>query len=164
MKKEIVRFMETITDVLQTHTDEEVVGMRRLLQVELSRVLDRFQNLTLSLNESDLMPISLDPTSLLQDVAHFGSVTGGCSPSHSTVQLYILQAIKGRERKLLVTAREENGQPFKHGGENVNCELQLMGSDQPPVRGDGYFMFPSSGGIMLTNVPSGSNIWMQLLL
>jgi len=35
-----------------------------------------------------------------------------------------------------VTAREENGQPFKHGGDNVNCELQLMGSDQPPVRGD----------------------------
>jgi len=52
------------------------------------------------------------------------------------VQLYILRAIKGRERKLLVTAREENGQPFKHGGDNVNCELQLMGSDQPPVRGD----------------------------
>ena len=136
MKKEITRFIETITDVLQSHTDEEVVGMRRLLQVELSRVLSQFRNLSLSLCESDLMPVSLDPSSILQDFTRFGSVTGGCSPSHSTVQLYILRAIKGRERKLLVIAREETGQPFKHGGENVNCELQLMGSDQPPVRGD----------------------------
>jgi len=39
MKKEITLFVETITDVLQTHTDEEVVGMRRLPQVELSRIL-----------------------------------------------------------------------------------------------------------------------------
>ena len=136
MKKEITQFVEAITDVLQTHTDEEVVGMRRLLQVELSRVLGQFQNLSLSLSESDLMPVSLDPSSLLQNIAYFGAITRGCSPSHSTVQLYIHRAIKGRERKLLVTAREENGQPFKHGGENVNCELQLMGSDQPPVRGD----------------------------
>ena len=136
MKKEITRFVDTITDVLQTHTDEEVVGLRRLLQVELTRVLDQFQSSSLMLSESDFIPALLEPSSLLQSITEFGSVSGGCSPSHSTMELFIPQAIKGRERKFLVTAREENNQHFEYGGENVSGELQLMGADRPPLKGN----------------------------
>ena len=136
MKKEIARFVDTITDVLQTHTDEEVVGLRRLLQVELTRVLDRFQSFSLMLSESDVMPALLEPSSLLQSITEYGAVSGGCSPSHSTVELYIPRAIKGRERKFLVTARKENDQRFEYGGENVSGELQLMGADRPPLKGN----------------------------
>lgn len=135
MKKEIAKFVDTITDVLQTHTDEEVVGLRRLLQVELTGVLGRFQSFSLGLSESDVMPTVLEPSSLLQSIAEFGAVSGGCSPSHSMVELSIPRAIKGRERKLFVTAREENDQCFEYGGENVSGELQLMGADCPPVKG-----------------------------
>ena len=135
MKKEIAKFVDTITDVLQTHTDEEVVGLRRLLQVELTGVLGRFQSFSLGLSESDVMPTVLEPSSLLQSIADFGAVSGGCSPSHSMVELSIPRAIKGRERQLLVTAREENDQRFEYGGENVSGELQLIGADCPPVKG-----------------------------
>ena len=136
MKKEIAKFVDTITDVLQTHTDEEVVGLRRLLQVELTGVLGRFQSFSLGLSESDVMPTVLEPSSLLQNITDFGAVSGGCSPSRSTVELSIPRAIKGREKTLLVTAREENDQRFEYGGESVSGELQLMGADHPPVKGE----------------------------
>ena len=135
MKKEIAKFVDTITDVLQTHTDEEVVGLRRLLQVELTGVLGRFQSFSLGLSESDVMPTVLEPSSLLQNITDFGAVSGGCSPSRSTVELSIPRAIKGREKTLLVTAREENDQRFEYGGESVSGELQLMGADRPPLKG-----------------------------
>ena len=42
--------------------------------------------------------------------------------------------IVGKERRVVITARDENGKPFPHYGEGVNAEISLMGSRNPPIK------------------------------
>ena len=135
-QQEIKMYANAIKDGLQTFSDEEVVALGRLLPTELQNTLKRFQDTSLQLHESDAMPTSLEPAALLDSIAQFGVVSGGCSPAHSTASIYISRAIKGKERNFCVVTRYENGEPFDLGGVDVKAELCLMGSTDPPVRGE----------------------------
>ena len=131
-QQEIKMYANAIKDGLQTFSDEEVVTLGRLLPTELQNTLKRFRDTSLQLHESDAMPTSLEPAALLDSIAQFA----GCSPAHSTASTHISRAIKGKEREFHIVTRYENGEPFDLGGEDVKAELCLMGSTDPPVRGE----------------------------
>jgi len=63
----------------------------------------------------------------------------------TTAALYIPRAVVGKEKKVVVTARDENGKPFPHGSESIKGAFFLMGSTDSPVEtqvadnGDGIY-------------------------
>ena len=67
------------------------------------------------------------------------------TPLDPPLTLYIPRAIVGKEKKVMVTARDENGKPFAHGGESIKGSFSLMGSTDSPVEtqvadnGDGIY-------------------------
>ena len=78
-------------------------------------------------------------------IATIGAITGGCCPSTTTAALHIPRAVVGKERKVMITARDENGKPFPHGGESTKGAFSLMGSTDSPMatqvadNGDGIY-------------------------
>ena len=136
LQQELKTYTEAAETTLQTHTNEQLVALGRLFQTELKMLLDQFESTSFQLCESDAMPICLNPAALLESNAMFGVVSGGCSPAHSTASINILGAVKNRKREFRIVTRCENGQPFDLGGEDVKAELCLMGSTDPPVRGE----------------------------
>ena len=55
-------------------------------------------------------------------LAEFGVITSGCCPGESTASLQIPSAVVGRERRVVITARNQEGRVYNHGGENVTSK------------------------------------------
>jgi len=114
--------------------------------MKLQDLLKQFHECHLNPRESNMIHSYLEVSPLSSAIATVGTVTGGCCPSTTTAALYIPRAVVGKERKVMVTARDENGKPFPHGGESIKGSFSLMGSTDSPVetqvadKGDGIYM------------------------
>ena len=59
---------------------------------------------------------------------------GGCRPSLSTATIeFIPKAVKGRERKFVIQARDSQDKPYPKGSEPVYATIRLMGSEESPT-------------------------------
>ena len=58
----------------------------------------------------------------------------GCRPSLSTATIeFIPKAVKGRERKFVIQARDSQDKPYPKGSEPVYATIRLMGSEESPT-------------------------------
>ena len=72
------------------------------------------------------------PLSLQADTAPSRKPTGSL-PSAATANIIIPRAVVGKERTIAIQARNAKGEPYPHGGEDVQAKLTLRGSAGPPV-------------------------------
>ena len=127
---------EMVTKATQVYTPVEMLSAKGVMTAKLHGLLKQFEKCSLEPCESDNMYTSFDNPSLAKRISSFGSVTGGCSPAHSTADINFTVAIIGKPRKFLLTTRDNQGKQFPYGEEKVRTELSLMGSHDPPVVGD----------------------------
>ena len=104
------------------------------MKERLQDLLKQFCECQLAPIENEMIRAYLQASPLCSAITSFGAVTGGCCPSTTTASLYIPRMIVGKERRVVITARDENGKPFPHYGEGVNAEISLMGSRNPPIK------------------------------
>ena len=123
----------------------EMLSTKGTMKERLQDLLKQFCECHRNPKENEKIYSYLEVSPLSNAIATIGDVTGGCCPSMTTATLYIPRAIVGKERKIMVTARDENGKPFPHGGECIKGAFSLMGCIDSPVEtqvadnGDGIY-------------------------
>ena len=79
-----------------------------------------------------MLGIAPTPLSLQADTAPSRKPAGSL-PSAATANIIIPRAVVGKERTITIQARNAKGEPYPHGGEDVQAKLTLRGSAGPPV-------------------------------
>ena len=136
MRDEIADTCQLISGAAQSYTPNEILSTKKLMKAKLQALLQRFHGYSLELTETDFMPTSLDVVPLVSQVAALGMVSGGSCPSRSTASNFIPRATVNTVRNIVITARDEAGITVTYSGEIIKGVLSLMGSTNPPVKGE----------------------------
>ena len=123
-QEQIERLMQKIQEATGNYRNHEVLSLQGLLQAQLKKQLQVFQQLSLHLDESSVIPNNIDMTTITAAVRSLGRVSCGSSPEHSMVSVHIPGAIQGRERQLLIKTLDETDRIFELAREDVKVRLR----------------------------------------
>ena len=133
MKDEIGHYTEMTSHILQTHTDHEMIGLGDLLPTELKAILKKFENVSLTLNQTSDIHVTLSTDSLIKELSIFGHVWDSPpSPSHST---WSVAKVKGIYC-VNVESMTSKGERYPFGGLQVKAELRSKSHDGAVVPGE----------------------------
>ena len=138
LKNDTVHVAVMLQAAIKTYSVIEMLSVTSALASRLKELLSQLSSLSLDPCETKPAPVfvSLDPTAVCSILTEFGVITSGCCPGESTASLQIPSAVVGRERRVVVTARDQDGRVYSHGGENVQANLTVNGSTKPLVVSD----------------------------
>ena len=138
MKKmycEITRVVGLIKEAVDSYAPAEMLAVKKTMETKLKALIEQFNNCSLDSCKNEYLSTSFNTSVTKEEIQKFGEVNEGCSAANSTVSLYKPQAINGKEKTVLVTTRDEQGQPFLHGGDMVKATLEVVGSNDYNVEG-----------------------------
>ena len=133
LHKEIVDTCEVITAATKVYTPAEMLSAKGAMASKLDQLLKQFGVVSLEPCRSDVIPSMLDTSEVVKHISSFGMVAGGSFPGEAKTDLCIPRAIRGKEKKIIITTCGPNGKPFPYGGERVEASLSLLGSQYPPI-------------------------------
>ena len=123
-QEQIERLVQKIQETTGNYRNHEILSLQGLLQAQLKKRLQVFQQLSLHLDESSVIPNDIDMTTITAAVRSLGRVSCGSSPEHSMVSVHIPGAIQGRERQLLIKTFDETDHIFELAREDVKVRLR----------------------------------------
>ena len=136
LRDEISETCEIISAATQIYTPTEMLSAKKAMANKLQELVKKYQMISLEPCKSDMIPSVLDTSKLVEKIATFGVVVGGSSPGEAKTDFLVPKAIVDKEKKITITAYDAKGNPFTNGGERVEISLSLMGSSDPPVKGN----------------------------
>ena len=138
LKNGIIHIAVILQAAVETYSVIEMLSISSALTSRLKELLSQLSKLSLDPCETKPAPVfvSLDPAAACSVLAEFGVITSGCCPGESTASLQIPSAVVGRERRVVITARDQEGRVYSHGGEHVQASLTVDGSTKPLVVSD----------------------------
>ena len=136
LRDEIAETCEMITAATQVYTPAEMLSAKKVMASKLQELVKQYKEISLEPCRSDVMPSMLDTSELVEKITSFGIVVGGSYPGGAKTKLHIPRAIISKDKKITITACDIQGKPYLHGGERVEVTLSLMGSSDPPVKGN----------------------------
>eukprot|EP00731_Ephydatia_muelleri_P034555 Em0065g16a len=153
---EIGRYTEMTSNILQTHTDHEIVALGDLLPTELKASLNMVENVSLTPNQTICdIHVSLHTDSVINEVSLLGHVMDTSpSPSQSTWSSESVAKVKEMYCVKVQTISSKR-ERYPHGGLQVKAELRPKSRDGAVVPGtvedhrDGTYtitLTPQTGG------------------
>ena len=136
MRDEIAETCELITQATQVYTPAEMLSVKAVMADKLQLLVKQFQEVKLEPCRSDMMPNRLDATELVEKIESFGCVAGGSFPDEAKIDLHKPRLIVEKEKRITISTFDEKGKPFRYGGEKVEVALSLLGSKDPPIKGN----------------------------
>ena len=138
MKKlysEIIRVSGYIKEAADTYSPTEILSAKKTMAAKLSSLINEFNSSSLDPCKNDTIYTDFAAISVKGEIEKVGIITGGACASTSTASLYIPQAIKGKMKKVPITAMDIQGKPYLHGGDVVKAKLGLVGNGEFDVKG-----------------------------
>eukprot|EP00731_Ephydatia_muelleri_P000400 Em0001g400a len=133
MQDEIGHYTEMI---LQTHTDHEMAALGDLLPTELKAILKTVENVSLTLNQTSDIHVTLSTDSLIKELSIFGHVWDSPpSPSQSTWSSESVAKVK-EMYCVEVESITSKGERYPYGGLQVKAELRSKSHDGAVVYGE----------------------------
>lgn len=129
LKNDVIHVSMVMHAAIETYSIVEMLSVSSVLAARLKELLSHLSKLSLDPCETKPTPVfvSLDPKSICSKLTEFGIITSGCCPRESTASLQIPRAIIGRERRVIITARDQEGKLYLHGGEKVQASIVVDG-------------------------------------
>eukprot|EP00731_Ephydatia_muelleri_P009356 Em0004g1694a len=135
MQDEIGCYTEMTSNILQTHTDNEMVALGDLLPTELKTTMNKVENVSLTPNQTNDIHVSLHTDSLIKELSIFGHVVmDSSSPSQSTWSSKLVAKVK-KMYSIKVTTTSK-GERYPYGGLLVKAELRPKSHDGAVVPGE----------------------------
>ena len=133
MKKlsgEITRVCEIIKEASGSYVPAEILSAKGPMSNKLSGLLKMFDAISLHPCKNSTLTTDFNSSAIRRELENFGIITAGSCASSCTVSLSMPQAIRGKEKKLLLTTRRSDGKPFGRGGEVVRVTMELIGKEK----------------------------------
>ena len=136
MQDEIGCYTEMTSNILQTHTDNEMVALGDLLPTELKTTMNKVENVSLTPNQTNDIHVSLHTDSLIKELSIFGHVVmDSSSPSQSTWSSKSVAKVK-KMYSIKVETMTSKGERYPYGGLLVKAELRPKSHDGAVVPGE----------------------------
>ena len=120
----------------QSHTPVQQLSTKKALAERATQLLEQFKDSDIDPVQTDSFVTAIADQATISEMISLGQVSGGSHAASSTCDAgYVPMAVVGKERTIKVAARDQMGEPYGHGGENVKASLSLLGSQGPSIQG-----------------------------
>ena len=139
LQRDIGRYSEVTSHILQTHTDYEVVALGELVPTEMKATLKRAKNVSHIQNEGGGFKMSVQTGSLVKELSKFGSVVDLSSAQGKGPPLSVAKVNTKYHLKI------KAGERYQCAGLQVKSQLKPESPDGPVTseqveeRGDGTY-------------------------
>ena len=123
--KDIGRYTEMTSHILQTHTDHEVAALGGFIHTEMNATLKKVDDMTLTPNKHVDISVHIPTDDLVGELSKFSYIVE-LSPS-SSMWTSTSAAKVGTKFQVEVESKTKNGNQYPHGGVQVKAELRPMG-------------------------------------
>ena len=123
--QDILHYTEVASDILQTHTDHEIVALDGLISTQLHATVKRVQTTPLTPNQHSNFAVSLKTDDLMKELSKFGDVVDVSSFSSTWTSTSVAKAKTGYQLKVESNTSQRKRYPF--GGVKVKAEMRPKG-------------------------------------
>ena len=132
MVGDIGHYTDMASQILQTHTDHEIVALGGLIPTELQATLKRVQTISLTPNQHSNITVSVQTDDLIQKLSTLGQYL---SPSSSTWMSTSVARV-GARYHVKVQSKTSKGEEYPHGGVEVKGEMRSKTHNGAVVYGE----------------------------
>ena len=136
MVGDIGRYTDMASQILQTHTDHEIVALGGLIPTELQATLKRVQTISLTPNQHSNITVSVQTDDLIPKLSKFGNLSEfNLSPSSSTWTSTSVAKV-GTRYDVKIQSKSSKGEEYPHGGVEVKGEMRFKTHNGAVVYGE----------------------------
>ena len=129
---DIGHYTDMASQILQTHTDHEIVALGGLIPTELQATLERVQTISLTPNQRSNITVSVQTDDVIQQLSKLGNLF---SPSASTWTSTSVARV-GTRYNIKIQSKSSEGAECPHGGVEVKGEMRSKTQNEAVVYGE----------------------------
>ena len=150
-------YTDMASQILQTHTDHEIVALRGLIPTELQATLKRVQTISLTPNQHSNITVSVQTDDLMKQLSKLGNLFQNYLSPSSTMWTSTSVAKVGTRYNVKVQSKTPKGEEYPHGGVEVKGEMRSKTHNGAVVYGEVEDHRDGTYTITLTPQTAGSH-------
>eukprot|EP00731_Ephydatia_muelleri_P008550 Em0004g888a len=136
MVGDIGHYTDMASQILQTHTDHEIVALGGLIPTELQATLKRVQTISLTPNQHSNISVSLKTDDLVRQLSKLGEIIVFFPSPSSCTWMSTSVAKVGTRYHVKVQSKTSKGEEYPHGGVEVKGEMRSKTHNGAVVYGE----------------------------
>ena len=136
MVGDIGQYTDMASQILQTHTDHEIVALGGLIPTELQAILKRVQTISLTPNQHSNITVSVQTDDLVKQLSKLGNLFQNYLSPSSTMWTSTSVAKVGTRYNVKVQSKTSKGEEYPHGGVEVKGEMRSKTHNGAVVYGE----------------------------
>ena len=136
MVGDIGHYTDMASQILQTHTDHEIVALGGLIPTELQATLKRVQTISLTPNQHSNISVSVKTDDLVRQLSKLGEIIVFFPSPSSCTWMSTSAAKVGTRYHVKVQSKTSKGEEYPHGGVEVKGEMRSKTHNGAVVYGE----------------------------
>ena len=136
MVGDIGHYTDMASQILQTHTDHEIVALGGLIPIELQATLKRVQTISLTPNQHSNITVSVQTDDLIPKLSKFGNLFEFYLSASSSTWMSTSVAKVGTRYDVIIQSKTSEGAEYPHGGVEVKGEMRSKTHNGAVVYGE----------------------------
>eukprot|EP00731_Ephydatia_muelleri_P007981 Em0004g319a len=136
MVGDIGHYTDMASQILQTHTDHEIVALGGLIPTELQATLKRVQTISLSPNQHSNITVSVQTDDLIRKVSKLDLLLDFYPSPSSSTWMSTSVAKVGTRYDVKIQSKTSEGEECSHGGVDVKGEMRSKTHNGAVVYGE----------------------------
>eukprot|EP00731_Ephydatia_muelleri_P034563 Em0066g1a len=136
MVGDIGHYTDMASQILQTHTDHEIVALGGLIPTELQATLKRVQTISLTPNQHSNITVSVETDDLVRQLSKLGEIVAFIPSPSSSTWTSTSAAKVGTRYHVKVQSKTSKGEEYPHGGVEVKGEMRSKTHNGAVVYGE----------------------------
>ena len=136
MVGDIGHYTDMASQILQTHTDHEIVALGGLIPTELQATLKRVQTISLTPNQHSNISVSVKTDDLVRQLSKLREIIVFFPSPSSCTWMSTSVARVGTRYHVKVQSKTSNGEEYPHGGVEVKGEMRSKTHNGAVVYGE----------------------------
>ena len=136
MVGDIGHYTDMASQILQTHTDHEIVALGGLIPTELQAILKRVQTISLTPNQHSNISVSVKTDDLIRQLSKLGNIFDFYPSPSSCTWMSTSAAKVGTRYHVKVQSKTSKGEEYPHGGVEVKGEMRSKTHNGAVVYGE----------------------------
>ena len=136
MVGDIGHYTDMASQILQTHTDHEIVALGGLIPTELQATVKRVQTISLTPNQHSNISVSVKTDDLVRQLSKLGEIIVFFPSPSSCTWMSTSAAKVGTRYHVKVQSKTSKGEEYPHGGVEVKGEMRSKTHNGAVVYGE----------------------------
>ena len=136
MVGDIGHYTDMASQILQTHTDHEIVALGGLIPTELQATLKRVQTISLTPNQHSNISVSVKTDDFIRQLSKLGNIFDFYPSPSSCTWMSTSAAKVGTGYHVKVQSKTSKGEEYPHGGVEVKGEMRSKTHNGAVVYGE----------------------------